>query len=389
MHRPGIGVFAAALFLYPLFAIAEQVDGNTAATAYFGHACAEGAEHVAVYAPATRSLIDITANSSPRTVAWDAAKLEQLCPLPQLSVYHCHTTHDVLTPFPSGSDDGSPGDIGAAAEMEFTCAKAAALSGRSGATLVHRLVTPQGEITEYGLTSTVVETIRAQGRNFARLLENDAPRNNLDAAYAAAERSFSDLNAAYFTRFVDFAATNCRSADIEHCGALTVEHFAASLSSDDRMFVRAETGAGPAAKPVAAASSPSPADDITRIALQPDGVAELTPEGLGAFVASGSAMVGFCAQDANDLRPCAETETRMLRLAVSCPRIRLAILDQDKYPDAKYLYPVAKDRSLLLFGKNPQSGLNEQFNLTTMGEPTPALISLLFCSSTFFGASSF
>lgn len=99
-------------------------------------------------------------------------------------------------------------------------------------------------------------------------------------------------------------------------------------------------------------------------------------------------MVSICAEDAAGLRPCAESQTRMLRLAVSCPRIRMAFLDQDKYPQAKYLYPIAKDRSLLLFKRNPESGLNEHFELTTMGEPTAPLLSLLFCSGALFAAPS-
>jgi hypothetical protein len=98
--------------------------------------------------------------------------------------------------------------------------------------------------------------------------------------------------------------------------------------------------------------------------------------------------VSICAEDASDLRPCAEAKARIWRLAVACPRVLTAILDQDRYPQAKYLYPVAKDRTLLLFKKNPENGLNERFELTTMGEPAPSLISLLFCSSTMFAAPS-
>ena len=383
-----LGVIVAAAFLAcPLFALAGQVDGNAAAIDYFAHACADGTEHVAVYAPATHALVDVTASSTHRSVAWDAAKLEQLCPLPQLSVYHCHTTHDVLTRFPSGSDDGSPGDIGAAAEMEFSCAKAVALSGRPAASLTHYLVTPRGEITQYGLGARTRDAIREHGRNFGRLLAADASREDLEDTYAAAEHYFAELNTEYFKRFVDFAATTCRSADIEHCGALTVERFAATFSADDRMFVRAETAADE--KLVASAPPPSPAASITRIAQLQDGVTELAPEGLGAFVASGSAMVSICAQDASDLRPCSEAKSRMLRLAGSCPQFRLAILDQDKYPQAKHLYPIAKDRSLLLFGKDPKSGLNEQLELSTTGEPTPQLIALVFCSSKLFALPSF
>ena len=381
------GVLVAAFLAYPLFAHAGQVDGDATAIAYFANACADGSEHVAAYAPATRALVDITTSSTRRSVAWDAAKLEQLCPLPEISVYHCHTTHDILTPFPSGSDNGSPGDIGAAAEMEFACAKAMVLSDRPAATLAHRLVTPRGEITQYGLAPRVREAIRERGRNFGRLLAAGAARADLDDAYAAAERSFAELNTEYFERFIDFAATTCRSADIEHCDSLTVERFAATFSEDDRMFVRTETGADE--KPIASAPSPSPAARITRIAQLQDGVTELTPEGLGAFVASAGAMVSICAQDASDLRPCGESKSRLLRLAGSCPQLRLAILDQDKYPQAKYLYPVAKDRSLLLFGKDPKSGLNEQLNLSTTGEPTPQLIALVFCSSKLFALPSF
>ena len=382
-----LGVLVAAFLACPLFALADQGDGNTAAIDYFAHACADGTEHVAVHAPATQALVDVTTSSTHRSVAWDAAKLEQLCPLPQISVYHCHTTHDVLTRFPSGSDDGSPGDFGAAAEMEFTCAKAVALSGRSAASLTHYLVTPQGKITQYGLGTRTREAIREQGRNFGRLLAVDAPRDDLADAYAAAEHSFAELNKEYFTRLIDFAVTSCRSADIEHCGALTVDRFAATFSENDRMFVSTETAADE--KPIASAPPPSPAAGIKRIAQLQDDVTELTPEGLGAFVASGSAMVSICAQDASDLRPCSEAKSRMLRLAGSCPQLRLAILDQDKYPQAKYLYPVAKDRSLLLFGKDPKSGLNEQLNLSTTGEPTPQLIALVFCGSKLFALPSF
>jgi hypothetical protein len=384
-----LGVLVAALLAFPFFTLAGQGDGDDAAIDYFAHACADGLEHVAVYAPATQALVDITTSSTGRRVAWDAAKLEQLCPLPQISVYHCHTTHDVLTPFPSGSADRSPGDIGAAAAIEFACAKTNAPSGRQAPMLVHRLVTPRGEITEYGFSAPVLDSIRAKGRNFAHLLATDEPRAGLEDADAAAQASFRELNAEYFKRFVDFAAATCRSADIEHCGALTVERFAATFSEDDRMFVRTERGEGADAKPLASAPLSSPVAGIAQIARPQDGgVTELTPDSLGAFVASGGAMVSICAEDASDLRPCAEAKARIWRLAVACPRVLTAILDQDRYPQAKYLYPVAKDRTLLLFKKNPENGLNERFELTTMGEPAPSLISLLFCSSTMFAAPS-
>jgi hypothetical protein len=67
----------------------------------------------------------------------------------------------------------------------------------------------------------------------------------------------------------------------------------------------------------------------------------------------------------------------------------MAILDQDKHPQVRYLYPVARDRSLLLFKRNPKSGLNEQFNLTTMGEPTPELIGFVLCGRAPFGLPGF
>jgi hypothetical protein len=381
-----MGAFVATLIAWPILASADQIDGNAAAITYFEQACADGVEHVAIYSTTTRSIVDITTDSTPGSFAWDRTKLEQFCPLPQLSVYHCHTTADVLTRFPSGSADGSFGDIGVAAEMEFTCAETAARSGRPTGSLVHRLVTPRGEITRYGLTPKTRAAIDALGREFAHLIAEEAPRQDLEAVHAAAARFFGELNAAYFARFIAFAADACRSTDIEDCPTLTVEKFAAASPRDDQIFVRAE--ASTPSKSLGSTQRPSTGIGITRVTQSQDGVTELTPQSVGAFVAAGGAMISVCAQSAEDLRPCAEAKARMLWLASACPKLQLGILDQDKHPDAKDLYPVAKDRSLLLFKTNPESGLNEHVELATMGEATPPLISLLFCSNALFAGPS-
>lgn len=84
--------------------------------------------------------------------------------------------------------------------------------------------------------------------------------------------------------------------------------------------------------------------------------------------------------------PCREAKERVIRLAAACPQVRIGFLDQDKHPRARYVYPIAKDRSLLLFKTNPQSGLNERFELTTMREPTPQLLGMVLCGKPPFEA---
>lgn len=116
---------------------------------------------------------------------------------------------------------------------------------------------------------------------------------------------------------------------------------------------------------------------------------ELTPERLEAFVSEGKVLVSICARDAEGLLPCEESKARISRLAPSCAGVKTGILDQDKFPQARYIDPVAKDRSLLLFKTNPQSAGNEQFNLTTMGEPTPQLIAMALCDQMPFNIPSF
>src|SRR5215831_12208376 len=94
------------LMLQPLFARAQRAEGDASAVEYFARACVEGTEHVAVYLPTTQSITDITTGGNRGTFLWDRSRFEQLCALPQLYIYHCHATRDVLARFPSGSDAG-------------------------------------------------------------------------------------------------------------------------------------------------------------------------------------------------------------------------------------------------------------------------------------------
>jgi hypothetical protein len=399
MYLLGIAAFAVALLLQPVIASAQERDADAVARDYFAHACADKVERVAVYAPDIDSLRDITTGGTRHSVSWDRFKFEELCAHPVLYVYHCHTTQDVLTRFPSGSTGSVAGDFGNAAEMEFACAKAAVLNHHAPASLVHGLVTPQGEVIHYGFSKPMQTAIREQGRHFGELLKAGAPKNDLARAQAEAQHLFNDLNAKHFDDFIHFAIKTCPNGDIEHCQGLTVEHFAAALPPDDWRFIR--VSAGPVAgrvmetpsrgrfAPAGGMKSVAVAESELKTAFAPRSAAELTPETLGAFVADGRVMVSICGQHGEGLLPCEASETRMTRLAQSCPRVKIGILDQDKYPQAKYLYPVARDRSLLLFKTNPQSGVNEQFNLTISSEPTPQLIAMVLCDQVPFDIPSF
>jgi hypothetical protein len=399
MYIHGLAALAVALLMQPFAATAQEAAADGVARGYFEHACADRVERVAVYAADLKSLSDITTGATSGTVSWDRFRFEQLCAHPVLYVYHCHTTHDVLTRFPSGSTGSVPGDFGTAAEMEFACAKAAVLNHHAPASLVHGLVTPRGEVIHYGFSQSMRAAIREQGRHFGELLKAGASKGDLARAQAEAQHLFSDLNARHFDDFIQFAIKTCPNGDIEHCQGLTVENFAAALPPDDWRFIR--VGAGPVAGPVAETPSRgrlAPARGMKSAAVAeseietpfaPRSAAELTPETLGAFVAEGRVMVSICAQHGEGLLPCETSETRMTRLAQSCPHVKIGILDQDKYPQAKYLYPVARDRSLLLFKTNPQSGLNEQFNLTISSEPTPQLIAMVLCDQAPFEMPSF
>jgi hypothetical protein len=401
MYIAGIVAFAVALLMQPLMASAQESGADSVARDYFAHACADKVERVAVYAPDIHSLRDITTGATSHSVSWDRFKFEELCAHPVLDVYHCHTTQDVLTRFPSGSTGSTPGDFGTAAEMEFACAKAAMLNHAAPASLVHGLVTPQGEVIHYGFSTSMRAAIREQGRHFGELLKAGAAKSDLERAQAKAQSLFSNLNAKHFDDFIRFAIKTCQNGDIEHCQSLTVENFAAALPPDNWRFIRA--GAGPLARP-AAAETPSrlPAPRETNLtksaamaesesdaAFAPRATAELTPETLGAFVSEGRVMVSICGQHDEGLLPCEASKARMARLAEACPRAKRGILDQDRYPQAKYLYPVARDRSLLLFKTNPQSGVNEQFNLTISSEPTPQLIAMVLCDQAPFEMPSF
>jgi hypothetical protein len=403
MHLLGIAAFAVALLMQPLIASAQERDADAVARDYFAHACADKVERIAVYAPDIDLLRDITTGATSHSVSWDRFKFEELCAHPVLYVYHCHTTQDVLTRFPSGSTGSVPGDFGNAAEMEFACAKAGVLNHHAPASLVHGLVTPRGEVIHYGFSQPMQTAIREQGRHFGELLKAAASKSDLERAQAAAQHLFNDLNAKHFEDFIHFAVKTCPNGDIEHCQGLTVENFAAALPPDDWRFIR--VSAGPVVDP-AAAETPSrdrvaPARDTplmksaavaeseTNAAFAPRGTAELTPETLGAFVSDGRAMVSICGQHDEGLLPCEASKARMARLAEACPRVKRGILDQDRYPQAKYLYPVARDRSLLLFKTNPQSGVNEQFNLTISSEPTPQLIAMVLCDQAPFEMPSF
>jgi hypothetical protein len=399
MRLLGIAAFAVALLMQPLIASAQERDADAVARDYFAHACADKVERIAVYAPDIDSLRDITTGATSHSVSWDRFKFEELCAHPVLYVYHCHTTQDVLTRFPSGSTGSVPGDFGNAAEMEFACTKAAVLNHHAPPSLVHGLVTPQGEVIHYGFSPSMRAAIREQGRHFGELLKAGAAKDDLARAQTKAQGLFSNLNAKHFDDFIHFAIKTCPNGDIEHCQGLTVENFAAALPPDDWRFIR--VSAEPVAGPVAETPSRGPlppawrmksavvAESGTKAAFTPRSAAELTPETLGAFVAEGRVMVSICAQHGEGLLPCEASETRMTRLAQSCPRVKIGILDQDKYPQAKYLYPVAKDRSLLLFKTNPQSGVNEQFNLTMSSEPTPQLIAMVLCDQIPFDIPSF
>jgi len=398
MYLLGIGAFAAALLMQPLMASAQERDADAVARDYFAHACVDKVERIAVYAPDIDSLRDITTGATSHSVSWDRFKFEELCAHPVLYVYHCHTTQDVLTRFPSGSTGSVPGDFGNAAEMEFACAKAAVLNHHAPPSLVHGLVTPRGEVIRYGFSQPMQTAIREQGRHFGELLKAGASKSDLERAQAAAQHVFNDLNAKHFDDFIQFAIKTCPNGDIEHCQGLTVENFAAALPPDDWRFIKVGAGpAGPVAQTpprgrLASASgmkSAAVAESETKAAFAPRNAAELTPETLGTFVAEGRVMVSICAQHGEGLLPCEASETRMTRLAQSCPRVKMGILDQDKYPQAKYLYPVARDRSLLLFKTNPQSGVNEQFNLTISSEPTPQLIAMVLCDQVPFEVPSF
>jgi hypothetical protein len=380
MHIRWIAALVAALLAHPLLAVADETDANASASAYFARACADGIERVGVYAPATRSFSDITDSASSGAFSWDRLRFEQLCALPQLYVYHCHTTNDVLTRFPSGSKDGLPGDFGAAAEMEFTCATTAVLHDHSAPSLIHGLVTPRGEITKYGFTAATLDTIQELGRSFGHMLKSGASRGDVAHADAEAQLFFGELNAEYFARFIRFAIKTCPDGAIDHCNGFTLERFANTWSGDDRIFVRAGKREG---LPALAQSASSPGNPSERARAE-DRITELTPETLGEFVSEGKVMVSICSDATEGLRPRQEASERMIRLAGSCPHIRMGILDQDKHPTARYVYPVAKDRSLLLFKTNRRSGLNEQFNLTTTGDPTPQMIGMVLCDKTPF-----
>jgi hypothetical protein len=413
MYTYSVAALAAALLLPPLVANAQETDADALARTYFVQACADKVERVAVYSPDIASLSDITTGGTGDAVSWDRFRFEQLCARPELYVYHCHTTDDVLTKFPSGSKGEVPGDFGNAAEMEFTCAKAAVLNDHAPASLVHALVTPRGEVVKYGFTEPTLGKIREQGRDFGQMLKSGQPRQELEHAQAAAQESFNRFNAEHFDGFIAFAVATCPKGDIEHCDGLTVERFASSLPRDDWRFIRVAADPVPMAKTEAAdrdqrlsdmldrikeqaaagvsdghasadqmpslVRSVSDLNGVTRAAHSEGDIAELTPETLGAFVADGKAIVSICARDDAGLLPCEQSKARIDRLAAACDRVKAGILDQDKYPQARYIYPVAKDRSLLLFKTNPQSGLNEQFDLTISSEPTPQMIGIILC----------
>jgi hypothetical protein len=411
MYIHGVAAFALALLMQPLVSAAQETDADAAARGYFARACADKVERVAVYAPDINSLSDITTGAGSGTVAWDRFRFEQLCARPELYVYHCHTTDDVLTRFPSGSTGSVAGDFGNAAEMEFACAKAAALNDHPLASLVHGLVTPRGDVIKYGFTEPALDKIHAQGREFGRMLKEARPRQELERALSQAQQSFNTFNAEHYDSFIQFAIKTCPTGDIERCDGLTVERFASSLPRDDWRFIRATAGpvaatehqppdarvagildgfdkATPgvamaeraAPNPMASpAKAPPGRNNVVRAAQVQGDITELTPETLGGFVADGKAIVSICATDADGLLPCPDSKARVSRLAAACGRIKTAILDQDKYPQARYIYPVAKSRSLLLFKTNPQSGFNEQFDLTIRGEPTPQMIGMTLC----------
>jgi hypothetical protein len=402
MYIHGVAAFAVALLTQPLASGAQEADADAVARGYFERACTDKVERVAVYAPDSNSLSDITTGATSGTVSWDRFRFEQLCARPVLYVYHCHTTADVLTRFPSGSTGGVAGDFGNAAEMEFACAKAATLNDHPLASLVHGLVTPRGEVIKYGFTAPTLDKIHEQGRAFGRMLKDGLSRQALERAQSAAQQSFNTFNSEHYDSFIQFAIKACPDGDIEHCDGLTVERFADSLPRDDWRFIRVAANPVSAAErqpasdariagildgfeqgtPAVAAAGRAPLNPPSNVIhaaqLQGD-IAELTPETLGTFVADGRAMVSICAADAEGLLPCAEAKARIGRLAAACDRVKTGILDQDKYPQARYLYPVAKDRSLLLFKTNPQSGLNEQFDLTFRSEPTPQVIGMTLC----------
>lgn len=412
MYIHGVAAVAAALLMLAPVADAQETDADSVARGYFERACADKVERVAVYAPDVDSLSDITTGASSGTVSWDRFRFEQLCARPELYVYHCHTTDDVLTRFPSGSTGSVAGDFGNAAEMEFTCAEAAARNDHALASLVHGLVTPRGEVIKYGFTGPTLDKIHERGREFGRMLKEARPRSDLERAQAEAQHTFSSFNAEHFDSFIQFAIKTCPSGDIEHCKDLTVERFASTLPGDDWRFIRVANPVSAAEREPAAQdkrisgvlegfekqlpsaglggrasfnqmSSPmrssSPLGNVIQAAQVPGSITELTPETLGAFVSDGKVIVSICAKDAEGLLPCQEAKARISRLAASCGRVKTGILDQDKYPPARYIYPAAKNRSLLLFKTNPQSGLNEQFDLTIRGEPTPQMIGMTLC----------
>jgi hypothetical protein len=398
MHIRRLAALAAALLVPSAVAIAQAPSADTLARSYFARACADKAERVAVYAPEASLFQDITVGATRSTSSWDRYRFERLCLEPELYVYHCHTTEDVLTRFPSGSEGAVPGDFGNAAEMEFSCAKAAVLSHHAPASLIHGLVTPKGEVVTYGFSPSTLDALRARGRNFGDLLGTGAARGEIERALAEAQDVFSSFNARHLASVVQFAVKACPDGDIEHCAGFTLERFAASLPADDWRFIRA--GADPAATPTSASEEAAPVALAQGLqspaATLPLGATarprwmttELTPETLGAFVSEGPVMVSICARGVEELVPCEVAKARIDRLAASCPHAKTGILDQDKYPDARFIYPVARDRSLLLFKTNPQSGVNEQFNLTTMGEPTPQLIGMVLCDRVPFALPS-
>jgi hypothetical protein len=423
MHIHGVAAFAATLLTQSLVANATETDADAAARGYFERACADKIERVAVYAPRTNSLSDITTGATHGSVSWSRFKFDQLCALPELYVYHCHTTDDVLTRFPSGSAGPIPGDFGNAAEMEFACAKVAALEDHPVASLVHGLVTPHGEVIRYGFTKPTLDKIREQGHEFGRMLKEARPQPELVRVETEAQYSFRDFNARHLHSFIQFAIKTCPTGDIEHCKDLTVERFADVLPRDDWRFIR--VAANPVPEPErgvvtqyervlriledlkqqtassAYGGPPSPtrissdsrslstAIDVFTAAPGQRDITELTPDTLEAFVAQGRTLVSMCDKDAEGLLPCEETKSRIRRLVASCTGAKTGILDQHKYPQARYIYPTAKNRSLLLFKINPQSGLNERFDLTIRGEPTPEMIGMTLCDQLPFNMPSF
>lgn len=358
---------------------------------YFTLTCADGNEREGVVTVHDGVLYDVTLSGDPHSVTTDDDAMKQLCDRGALVVYHCHTTNDALSLFPSLDFDAGGSDFGSAAYLEYLCNAEAEKQGFAPPHIEYRLVHTggSGTVVGYGVRGAVLEKARELGRESGHVSKTLSSRSSLYLSLSellkmpqvvraqrdALIKLYEEINGTYDDLVLPYLEKRCPHArtteDLNACTALSIEAFAATLDPCGDYYIVPPGGA-----------EPKPCTPITgeRIVLEPrtpryPNFTELTPDTYDSFTRSGKVMVGFCSESGGTgARRCASLLRELAEQAADCRSLKQGYVDLDRYSKLweKYTIEWPPPEAILL-----EDGRRYMLNLRR--PLTPKMFGLIVC----------